>query len=356
MKNQNKQKFTVNLPDYNAHWTETIRKMNKQLTSVVSPFQNPELRKMLDGISTPSFSQLMSEQLSNSSFAAKAMIDNQNMISKLAQQRPAFSETVRKLAEASKLSFDDHRQSLMHKTYASMANTMIRQAFEFPKIDMDAHLKSFADLTQFSSLAKVHAEAIQSASQMSGLASFQALAKLNNNPFLTGAGLNISKGELSDVNDFDIEELDVQISKELVTVSDFNALSDRTKDLISYFYHFYLLPFTLSILAAIIMIDVETAKNELVEKKSASEVRKFARSSSEFVNATSLNGYRVTKADNLNFRVKPGMKTHIITTLPIGTLVEVIDKSNRAWLFVEVEIEGELQRGYVSRRYTVYFK
>ena len=50
------------------------------------------------------------------------------------------------------------------------------------------------------------------------------------------------------------------------------------------------------------------------------------------------------------------MKSEIITALPIGSLVEVIDKSHRSWLLVEVEIDGVLEQGWVSRRYTAYFK
>ena len=50
------------------------------------------------------------------------------------------------------------------------------------------------------------------------------------------------------------------------------------------------------------------------------------------------------------------MKSEIITILPVGTLVEIIDKSDRSWLLVEVEIDGVLEQGWISRRYTAYFK
>jgi len=50
------------------------------------------------------------------------------------------------------------------------------------------------------------------------------------------------------------------------------------------------------------------------------------------------------------------MKSEIITSLPIGSLVEVLDSSNRSWLLVEVEVNGELEQGWVFRRYTTYFK
>lgn len=50
------------------------------------------------------------------------------------------------------------------------------------------------------------------------------------------------------------------------------------------------------------------------------------------------------------------MKSKIITELPIGTLVEIIDKTNRSWLFVEVELDGEYKQGWISQRLTIYFK
>ena len=56
-------------------------------------------------------------------------------------------------------------------------------------------------------------------------------------------------------------------------------------------------------------------------------------------------------------REKPNMKSNIIDRLPIGTLIEIIGKSdNRSWLLVEVEINGEIEQGWVLRTYTEYFK
>jgi hypothetical protein len=50
------------------------------------------------------------------------------------------------------------------------------------------------------------------------------------------------------------------------------------------------------------------------------------------------------------------MKSNVITGLPIGTLVDVIDKANRSWLLVEVEVNGSIEQGWISRRHTVFFK
>lgn len=50
------------------------------------------------------------------------------------------------------------------------------------------------------------------------------------------------------------------------------------------------------------------------------------------------------------------MSSTIVDTIPIGTIIRVIDKSNKTWLLVEVEIDDELEQGWVLRRYTTYFK
>ncbi len=69
-----------------------------------------------------------------------------------------------------------------------------------------------------------------------------------------------------------------------------------------------------------------------------------------------LKDYRVTIPKSLNIRFKPSIKSKIITVLQPGALVYVIDKSNRSWLFVEIDIDGDLIQGWVARRYTAYFR
>ena len=50
------------------------------------------------------------------------------------------------------------------------------------------------------------------------------------------------------------------------------------------------------------------------------------------------------------------MKSDVVGFLPLGTVVDVIDKSNRSWLLVEVEIEEEMIVGWIGRAHTKYFK
>ena len=85
-------------------------------------------------------------------------------------------------------------------------------------------------------------------------------------------------------------------------------------------------------------------------------MKSFTRSSHLVVNRQTLKGYRVTTVNTLNFRDDFGMDSTIMDTIPIGTIMRVIDKSNKTWLLVEVEVDGELEQGWVLRRYTTYFR
>jgi len=98
------------------------------------------------------------------------------------------------------------------------------------------------------------------------------------------------------------------------------------------------------------------ARNELKSVSTLTEIRSFTRTANMKFDRTALTGFRVTTANSLKLRKSPNMSAETIDYLPLGTLAEVIDRSNRSWLFVEVELDGELTQGWVSRKYTAYFK
>jgi uncharacterized protein YgiM (DUF1202 family) len=189
------------------------------------------------------------------------------------------------------------------------------------------------------------------------LASFKALASLDNSPFHESAALAFaSEMGGADLIDESLKEIDAQIRVEISSQTDFNALSEKTKSILLYLYHYYFLPVFLSFLSAYMMANAVEARKELESISTPAEVRQFTRAPNHNFDLSSLKGFRVTTVQSLNLRETPSLKSEIITTLPIGSLVEVIDKSQRSWLLVEVEIEGELEQGWVSRRYTAYFK
>ncbi|MCA6065423.1 SH3 domain-containing protein [Thalassolituus marinus] len=97
-------------------------------------------------------------------------------------------------------------------------------------------------------------------------------------------------------------------------------------------------------------------QKELSSKTSAAEIRGYARHPKTGIDRDILKNYRVTTASNLNLRDAPSSKANVIESLPIGTMVEVQDSSNRSWLLVTVDVNGITTDGWISRRYTTYFK
>lgn len=66
-----------------------------------------------------------------------------------------------------------------------------------------------------------------------------------------------------------------------------------------------------------------------------------------------LKNFRLVTRDNVHLRAGPSESTAILEMLPMNTLLLITDKSNRQWLAVEAEYNGETIRGWVSRRYTL---
>lgn len=66
-----------------------------------------------------------------------------------------------------------------------------------------------------------------------------------------------------------------------------------------------------------------------------------------------LKNFRLVSRDNVHLRTGPSERSAILEKLPINTLLFIRDKSNRQWLAVEVEFNGEIVQGWISRRYTL---
>jgi len=194
-------------------------------------------------------------------------------------------------------------------------------------------------------------------SKLNQLSSFKALTQLQNSPFSGELPFDATNG-VNTVPQIDASllEIDSQISEEISAATDFNDLSEKTKKLLNYLYHCYFLPLVFICLSHDIVESVDNVRKGLQSISTASEVRSFSRSSNKNFDRSLLTGFRITTARSLRFRDGASMKANILTELPIGTLVEVIDKSNRSWLLVEVEIDGSFEQGWVARRHTVFFK
>ncbi len=65
-----------------------------------------------------------------------------------------------------------------------------------------------------------------------------------------------------------------------------------------------------------------------------------------------LKDFRIITADNVRLRDNPSMKGEVIETLEKYSVVAVLDRSNRKWIYVKVSIGNEQICGWVNRSYT----
>ncbi|WP_297797007.1 SH3 domain-containing protein [uncultured Marinobacter sp.] len=136
---------------------------------------------------------------------------------------------------------------------------------------------------------------------------------------------------------------------------DFTSLSERARTALLWLFYWLVLPYLMSIAAGITLdrFDEKSAVTENV--RTSREAKKLARCDNGLERQI-FAGCRVVIGSGLRLRAGPGMRAEIITTLPLGKLVTVLDSSERAWLHVEVDLEGDVIEGWVARRYTTPFR
>ncbi len=66
----------------------------------------------------------------------------------------------------------------------------------------------------------------------------------------------------------------------------------------------------------------------------------------------SLNNFRIITGENVRLREKPSMKSEVIETIGKNTVVAILDKSGRQWLYVQMQSGDELITGWITRTYT----
>ncbi|WP_447957405.1 SH3 domain-containing protein [Vreelandella sp. EE7] len=317
----------------NHPWMKSIQRLQKQTNITALALQESEamrsIRKLNESNNLASLAFNESELMKS----ARMVTESSNLAS-LALRESDAMRSIRELTESSR--------------FAALA----LQESETLKL-----FRSIAGSTRLSAIAFQQSEAFKHISQLRNLASFKALSNLDNSPFFESSALAFSpEMEFSEAIDESLIEIDAEISEEVSSVTDFNALSENTKRVLLYLYHTYFIPVVLSCLATYVMTNAIEARKETAAITTPSEAKAFVRESTETFDRAALKGFRVITANTLKFRGSPGVKSEIVTTLPVGTLVEVIDKSDRSWLLVEVEIDGVLEQGWISRRYTAYFK
>lgn len=340
----------------NPSWMKCIQKLHKQTNIAAFAFRESEAMRSIRKLSE-------STKLASVAFNESELMKSARTVAEISQlasltfRESDAMKSIRELTESSRFASLVLQESEVLKSFKSIAESTRLCAIAFQQSEAAKQLQSLAASSQLASIALKQSEAFRHISQLSNLASFKALSNLENLPiFETSALVFSSEMAFSEAIVQSLIEIDAEVSEEISSATDFNALSEKTKNILLYLYHTYFLPVFLSCLSAYVMTNTIEARKETVAITTPSEAKAFVKNPSKKLDRVALKGFRVITANTLNFRESPGMKSEIITTLPVGTLVEVIDKSDRSWLLVEVEINGILEQGWISRRYTAYFK
>lgn len=94
----------------------------------------------------------------------------------------------------------------------------------------------------------------------------------------------------------------------------------------------------------------ESIVGECSSRQTRKEIQNIVSAENRWEN---LKNFRLVTRDSVHLRAGPSESTAILEILPMNTLLLITDKSNRQWLAVEVEYNGETIQGWVSRRYTL---
>ncbi|WP_124408338.1 hypothetical protein [Pseudomonas sp. R4-39-08] len=65
-----------------------------------------------------------------------------------------------------------------------------------------------------------------------------------------------------------------------------------------------------------------------------------------------LVGFRIVTGVDIHLMDEPSRQSETVLKIRIGSLVQVLDSADRAWLYVSVVMEDELYEGWILRRYT----
>ena len=200
-------------------------------------------------------------------------------------------------------------------------------------------------------------EALKQIRQFKSLSVFRALYALKNAPLSGFADIIESLGEDDlGVEDTSLLQVEESLKNEIQGAVDYKDLSAKTRAVLTYLCHNAFWVFVGLLVSEYRDANVVEAKKEAAHIGGSREAKSFARVGSPKFDISALEGHRIITGNNVNLREDHGLKSHVITMLPVGTLVEVLDSDNKAWLLVKVEVEGELLQGWISRRYTKPFQ
>ncbi|MGP5202390.1 hypothetical protein ACTXKB_06485 [Psychrobacter aquimaris] len=188
------------------------------------------------------------------------------------------------------------------------------------------------------------------------LESFQSIFRLNDVQFEEVISTNLTQEDITNFSSKPISEIDSDLSDEIESGKDFILYSEKAKKILHFICTVILLQYIIGMASSVSVNYIQQFQEESKNLETSREIKSFIRLPLPLVDRRALKGHRVTTVNTLNFRDNLGKNSTIVDTIPIGTIVRVMDKSDKSWLLVEVEIDGELEQGWVLRRYTTYFK
>jgi len=137
---------------------------------------------------------------------------------------------------------------------------------------------------------------------------------------------------------------------------DLESLSDKSLRFLIWLLTGFVKPIFIAAMGGIIAYQYIDYKTSALESaKTHREAKALARCYSD-EEKVALSGCRVVLGDGLHIRGTPGIKGSVIASLPVGKIVIVLDSSERSWLLIEADVDGETVEGWISRRYTAPFR
>lgn len=238
-------------------------------------------------------------------------------------------------------------ESVIPERAAAMA-LEIQSAFEMPKafnLQLSSQLIEQQEI--ISSYFKEHElnriEPLKSISLFEGLDNLPAAAK-----FALELTRNMREDITSNISSVKLNsELDESLISEIKTSNDYNDLSYKAKRLLIGLI--FCISFVIQSLITSYTTPYLRGKLDALVNPSDSKIKKSVLG----IDNDTLKLYRVISGSRVNIRQHPSIKSEILNTLGRGTLVTIIDKSNRTWLEVEYEIDGKTYTGWVSRKYAL---
>ncbi len=303
-------------------------------------------------------------------------------IQKLASGAKVFQSALADSALNKSLKYYSNLGSSVSSTISSsyldsLQNTLknYSSSFKIPESFANLHsqLQQFSDTTNvrlsgsLNSIAAVRAIAHGHVEAIRNLDSFEALENLKDSPFSADyeggsydqcANSEVSLEDLDNsvVSIDELKELDTEILLELEGVADFESLPTRTQKKIGELWHLFWLNLIVTILVQAVLLVGSELVADFSGAETCQEVKERVKQAQSKFDSSLLAAYRVTTASNLHLRTEGHTKSDIMALLTRGTVVKVLDSSKKAWLLVEVEVDGEVLQGWVFRRYTTYFK